>query len=153
MTEYICPSISLIFVGVVIYGYIAGTLRSKKNKKIFDKYKHILDDKLILLHFEYFQEYEDARERVVSYKRNNLEVTLYFGPPSFVNEVYAISGKKTTLEERINQMSPKNKAKFGNEQNKYRLVDALDFRVELSEADDVKAQLQQALDKWLTENP
>ena len=153
MTEYICPSISLIFVGVVIYGYIAGTLRSKKNKKIFNKYKHILDDKLIPLHFEHNQKYEDARERTVSYKRNNLEVTLYFGPPSFINEIYAKSGDMMTLEERINQISPKNKINFGNEQNKYRLVDALDFRVELSEADDVKAQLQQALDKWLTENP
>ena len=153
MTEYICPSISLIFVGVVIYGYIAGTLRSKKNKIIFNKYKHILDDKLMPLHFEHNQEYEDARERTVSYKRNNLEVTLYFGPPSFINEIYAISGKKTTLGERINQMSLKNKNKFGNEQNKNRLVDALDFRIELSETEVVKAQLLQALDKWLTENP
>ena len=151
MTEYICPSISLIFVGVVIYGYIAGTLRSKKNKIIFNKYKHILDNKLMPLHFEHNQEYEDARERTISYKRNNLEVTLYFGPPSFINEIYAISGKKTTLGERINQMSLKNK--FGNEQNKNRLVDALDFRIELSETEVVKAQLLQALDKWLTENP
>ena len=103
------------------------------------------------LHFEHNQEYEDARERTISYKRNNLEVTLYFGPPSFINEIYAISGKKTTLGERINQMSLKNK--FGNEQNKNRLVDALDFRIELSETEVVKAQLLQALDKWLTENP
>jgi len=152
MTEYICPSISLIFVGVVIYGYIAGTLRSKKNKIIFNKYKHILDDKLMPLNFEHNQEYEDARERTVSYRRNNLEVTLYFGPPSFVNQIYAKSGNMTTLEERINQMSPKNKVKFGNEQNRHRLVDALDFRVELSEVDEVKTQFLEMLEKWLTEN-
>jgi len=152
INEYICPSISLVFVGVVIYGYIAGTLRSKKNKKIFNKYKHILDDKLIPLHFKYYQEYEDARERTVSYRQNNLEVTLYFGPPSFVNVIYAKSGNMTTLEGRINQMSPKNKAKFGNEQNRYRLVDALDFRVELSEVDEAKAHFLETLEKWLTEN-
>jgi len=151
--EYICPSISLIFVGVVIYGYIAGTLRSKKNKKIFNKYKHILDDKLIPLQFEYYQEeYEDARERAVSYRRNNLEVTLYFGPPMFVNVIYAKSGNMTILEERINQMSPKNKAKFGNEQNRYRLIDALDFRVDLSESDEAKAHSLETLEKWLAEN-
>ena len=152
MTEYICPSISLIFVGVVIYGYISGTLRSKKNNKIYTLYKNILDDRLIPLNFEKYQEYEDSRERTVSYRRNNLEVTLYFGPPSFVNEIYAKSGNLTTLEERIDQMSLKKKIKFGNEQNKYRLVDTLDFRVELSEAEDVKAKLLQALDKWLEEN-
>ena len=153
LTEYICPSILLIFVGVMTYQFIVVTLRSKKNKKIYEDYKNILDDKLIPLNFKYDQEYEDTRERTVSYRRNQLEVTLYFGPPSFVNEIYATSGKITTLEERINQMSPKNKNKFGNEQNKYRLVDALDFRVELSEAEDVKARLLQVLDKWLTENP
>lgn len=142
----------LIFVGVITYQYIVVTLRTKKNKKIFNDYKKILGDKLIPLNFEHYQEYEDAREKTVSYKKKHLEVTLYFGPPSFVNEIYATSGKRTTLEERINQMSLKNKNKFGNEQNKYRLVDALDFRVELSEADEVKAQLQQALNKWLTEN-
>lgn len=152
LTEYICPSILLIIVGILTYQFIVVTLRSKRNKKIFDDYKNILDGKLIPLNFECHQEYEDTRERTVSYRRNELEVTLYFGPPSFVNEVYATSGNMTTLEERIDQMSLKNKNKFGNEQNKYRLVDALDFRVELLEDDEVKAQLLQALDKWLKEN-
>lgn len=150
LTEYICPSILLIIVGILTYQFIVVTLRSKRNKKNFDDYKNILDGKLIPLNFECHQEYEDTRERTVSYRRNELEVTLYFGPPSFVNEVYATSGNMTTLEERIDQMSLKNK--FGNEQNKYRLVDALDFRVELLEDDEVKAQLLQALDKWLKEN-
>jgi len=152
LTEYICPSILLIIVGILTYQFIVVTLRSKRNKKNFDDYKNILDGKLIPLNFECHQEYEDTRERTVSYRRNELEVTLYFGPPSFVNEVYATSGNMTTLEERIDQMSLKNKNKFGNEQNKYRLVDALDFRVELLEDDEVKAQLLQALDKWLKEN-
>jgi len=152
LTEYICPSILLIIVGILTYQFIVVTLRSKRNKKIFDDYKNILDGKLIPLNFECHQEYEDTRERTVSYKRNKLEVTLYFGPPSFVNEIYAISGKKTTLEERINQMQLKNKIKFGNEQNIYRLVDALDFRIELSETEDVKARSLQTLDKWLLEN-
>ena len=94
------------------------------------------------------------REKTVPYKRNTLEITLYSAPPFFFNEIYAKSGKKITLEEKNSQMSPgtKNKIKYMNEEDKYKLVDALDFKIELSESEEVKAQFVQTLDKWLAEN-
>ena len=152
ITEYVCPSILLLIAGFVIYQFVTARVKSKKNKRIIADYKGILDNKLTPIGFERHQDYEDSREKVTSFKRNNLEVTLYFGPPSFIAEIYATSGKKTTLEERIKQMSPNNKVKFGNEQNKHQLVDALDFRVVASENEDVKAQSLETLDKWLVEN-
>ena len=151
-TEYVCPSILLIVAGYLIYQFITARMKSKQNKKIIADYKSILDNKLAPLGFERHQDYEDAREKVTSYKRNNLEITLYFGPPAFLPEVYATSGKKTTLEERIKQMSPRNKIKFGNEQNKHQLVDALDFNIEVSEDEEAKTRLLESLDIWLSEN-
>lgn len=152
MTEYVCPTILLIIAGYIGYQFIAARIISKKNKKIHLDYKSFLDNKLTPLGFEHHQDYEDAREKVTSYKRDNLEVTLYFGPPSQTHLVYATSGKKTTLEERIKQMSPKKEIKFGNEQNKHQLVDALDFRIEVSKNEEVKAQILETLDNWLLEN-
>jgi hypothetical protein len=46
----------------------------------------------------------------------------------------------------------RNKTEYLSEQDKYKLVDTSDFKIELSEAEDVKAQFRQVLEKWLTEN-
>jgi len=59
-----------------------------------------------LLGFERQQEYVDAREKGISYKRNLLKITLHNEPPFSYNAIYAISGKKITLEERNNQLPP-----------------------------------------------
>lgn len=125
-----------------------------RSKGIYANYKNILDGKLIPLGFERQQEHEDMREKDVSYKKNSLIVTLYSAPGLDSNQIQARSGKKITAEERDNQMLPemRNKIKYVNEQDKYRLVDALDFKIELSESEDAKAQFLETLDKWLTEN-
>jgi hypothetical protein len=39
-----------------------------------------------------------------------------------------------------------------NEEDKNKLVDALDFKIELSDSEEVKVQFLQTLDKWLAEN-
>jgi len=154
MIDYICPSILLIVVGYFIYQYIIGRKATNKVEKIHSDYKDILDSKLIPLGFERQNEYADVREKEVSYKRNVLEITLHAEPPFSYNAIYAKSGKKITSEERNNQMPPeiRNKIKYMNEQDKYNLVDALDFKIELSEAEEVKTQFLKTLEKWLSEN-
>lgn len=150
MIDYICPSIFLIAVGYFVYQYIQGS----KIKKVYTDYKNILDSKLLPLGFARQQEHEDMREKEVAYKKNSLVVTLYSAPGLSTNEIQARSGKKITAEERDNQMLPgmSNKVKYMNEQDKSRLVDALDFKIELSESEVVKEQLLRTLDKWLSEN-
>jgi len=155
-------TIHLIFpilgVALIGYGLGAGQLLSKlqkgKSEEIYADYKNILDSKLIPLGFERQQEYVHAREKGISYKRNVLQIFLHNEPPFSYNAISAISGKKITSEERNNQLPPeiRNKIKYLNEQDKYKLVDALDFEIVLSESEEVKAQFLRTLDKWLTEN-
>jgi hypothetical protein len=135
-------------------GFFKNLLGKGKSKDNYANYKNILDSKLIPLGFERQQEYEDVREKEISYKHNALKITLYSAPPLSFNEIYATSGKKITLEEKNNQMPPeiRNKTKYMNEQDKYKLVDALDFKIELSESEEAKAHFLQTLEKWLTEN-
>lgn len=148
MIDYICPSIALIVFGYLVYQYIVNRKKINEAEKINADYKNILDSKLIPLGFERSQRYEDVREKEISYKRNTLEITLN---SALFNEIYATSGKKITLEERMPPEIRK-KTKFENEQDKYRLVDALDFKIELSESEEVKTQFLRTLEKWLTEN-
>ena len=84
----------LIIVGYLIFQIIVARMRSNQNKIIITDYKLILENKLMPLTFERHQDYEDALEKVISYKRDNLHVTLYFGTPPLVPEIYATSGKK-----------------------------------------------------------
>jgi hypothetical protein len=135
-------------------GFFKNLFGKGKSKGIYANYKNILDSKLIPLGFERQQEYADVREKEISYKRKVLKITLHSEPPFSYNAIYAISGKKITSEERDNQMPPeiRNKIKYLNEQDKYNLVDALDFKIELSESEEAKAQFLETLEKWLTEN-
>ena len=125
-----------------------------KSTGIYDHYKNILDGKLIPLGFERQPEIVEAREQEIAYKRNALKITLHSEPPFSSNAIYAISGKKITLEQHVNQLPPeiRNKAKFLHEADKYRLVDAVDFKIEISESEDVEARFLQTLEKWLAEN-
>lgn len=95
-----------------------------------------------------------VREKEIAYKRNLLEITLHTEPPVAYTAIYATSGKKITYEERVNQMPPevRKKTKFINEQDKYTLVPALDFKIELSASEEVKVEFLQTLDNWLIEN-
>jgi FtsZ-interacting cell division protein ZipA len=135
-------------------GFFKNLFGKGKSKGIYANYKNILDSKLIPLGFERQNEYADMREKEISYKRNALKITLHSEPPFSYNAIHAISGKKITLEEHVNQMPPeiRNKTKYMNEQDKYKLVDALDFKIEVSESEEVEAQFLQILEKWLTEN-
>jgi hypothetical protein len=135
-------------------GFLKNLFGKGKSTGIYAKYKNILDSRLIPIGFERQQEYADAREKEISYERNLLKITLHSEPPFSYNAISAISGKKITLEEHVNQMPPeiRNKAKYMNEQDKYKLVDALDFKIEISESEEVEAQFLQMLEKWLTEN-
>jgi hypothetical protein len=135
-------------------GFFKNLFGKGKSKGIFVKYKNILDSKLIPLGFERQQEYEDVREKEISYRHDALKITLYSAPPLSFNEIYATSGKKITLEEKNNLMPPeiRDKTKYMNEQDKHKLVDALDFKIEISESEEVETQFLQTLEKWLTEN-
>ena len=154
MAKYIAISILLIVVGYIVYLNIIANKRSKKSQEIYAYYKNILDSKLLPLGFKYQQEYEDVREKEISYKRNDLKIALCSAPPLYFNEIYATSGKKITLEERNNQLPAqiRDKLKFLNEQDKYGLVDATDFKIELLESEEAKEKFLQTLDKWLAEN-
>lgn len=125
-----------------------------KSEKIYANYKNILESKLLPLGFERQQEYVHPRENGISYKRNVLQIFLHNEPPFSYTVISAISGKKITSEERNNQFPPeiRNKIKYLNEQDKYKLVDATDFEIVLSESEEVKAQFLQTVEKWLTEN-
>jgi hypothetical protein len=154
MVDYIWPFLLLIVVGYLVFQFLILGKKTNKTREIGAMYELILDRKLIPLGFERQPEDEDMREKEVSYKRNALIVTLYSAPGLFANEIQARSGKKITLEERNNQMPPavRNKVRYLNEQDKYQLVEALDFRIELSESEEVQAQLLETLEKWLAEN-
>jgi hypothetical protein len=132
-----------------------GKSETKGNsERIYDDYKNILDSKLIPLGFERQQEFVHVREKEIAYKRNLLEVTLHAEPPVAHTAIYATSGKKITFEEQVNQMPPeiRKKIKFSSEQDKYTLVPALDFKIELSASAEVKEEFLQILDQWLIEN-
>jgi len=152
--DYICPSILFVVVGYFAYRYVVERKEVNKTVKIYTDYKNILESNLIPLGFERQKEYTDVREKEVSYNRNNLKITLRTEPPFSYNAIYAISGKKITAEQKVNQMPPeiRNKIKFLKEEDKQSLVDALDFEIELSESEVVKEQFLQTLDKWLSEN-
>ncbi len=174
-TEFVNGTVEVMMIIVVIFAFLFLVLRNSrhsksrkdiemgifknlfgkgKSKGIYANYINILDGKLIPLGFERQQEHDDVREKEVSYKKNSLIVTLYSAPGLNSNQIQARSGKKITSEERDNQMLPemKNKIKYMNEQDKYKLVDALDFKIELSESEEVKVQFLETLEKWLTEN-
>jgi hypothetical protein len=132
-----------------------GKSETKGNsEQIYDDYKNILDSKLIPLGFERQQEFVHVREKEIAYKRNLLEITLHTEPPVAYTAIYATSGKKITYEEQVNQMPPevRKKKKFINEQDKYTLVPALDFKIELSASQEAKVEFLQTLDNWLIEN-
>ena len=135
-------------------GFFKNLFGKGKSEEIYSDYKKILDSKLIPLGFERQPEQEDMREKEISYTRNSLIVTLFSAPGLSSTQIQARSGKKITLEERNNQMPPemRNKIRYMNEQDKYKLVDALDFKIDLSESEEVKAQFLVTLEKWLTEN-
>ena len=75
-------------------GFFKNLFGKGTSKEIYANYKNILDSKLIPLGFERQQEYEDVREKEISYKHNALKITLYSAPPLSFNEKYATSGKK-----------------------------------------------------------
>lgn len=154
MVDYICPFLLFIVVGYFIYQFIVLGKKTNKTRGVAVQYEKLLDSKLIPLGFERQQGEQDMREKELSYKRDTLIVTLYSVPGLFTNEIQARSGKKITLEERNNQMSPeiRNKVRYINEQDKYQLVDALDFQIKLSESEEAKAQFLDTLEKWLTEH-
>lgn len=135
-------------------GFFKNIFGKGKSNEIYANYKNMLDSKLIPLGFERQQEYEDAREKEISYTHKALKITLYTAPPLSFNEVYATSGKKITLEEQDNKLPPeiRNKIKYMNEQDKYKLVDDLDFKIKLTESEDTKALFLQTLERWLAEN-
>ena len=76
--------------------------------------------------------------------------TLVLTPIKYTQQV----AKKITAKEQNNQLPAeiRNKITFPNEQDKYKLVDARDFEIELLESEEAKAQFLRTLDKWLAEN-
>ncbi|HET9907494.1 MAG TPA: hypothetical protein VFQ23_12655 [Anaerolineales bacterium] len=152
--EYTCTSIFLLVGGYLLYRYVIDRPKNNQAEKVYADYKGILDSKLIPLGFERKNEYADAREKGITYGRNNLKITLRTEHPFAYTVVHASSGKKITLEERNNGLPPeiRNKMKYINEQDKNQLVDTADFGIELSGSEEVKAQFLQTIEKWLTEN-
>jgi hypothetical protein len=147
-------SVLLIVSGYLLYWLIRGTNKSNKANNINAEYKKILDDKLTPLDFECKQIADNPREKTISYKHGTLVVVLHFEPPFSFNQIRALSGKKITLQEHIDQMSPeiRKKATFLHESDKDKLVDTPDFSMELSESEDARIKFMQTLDNWLAEN-
>jgi hypothetical protein len=139
----------LIFSSTLLVVYALWLFRTGKKanvaKQLYVEYQVFLNDKLTPLGFEKKEIIASGREKIISYKRDLLEVTLVFEIPFDSVYIFWKSGKKTTLKSVIDKMT--------NLPDQTKVVYKDDFSMELSNSAETKINFIRQLDNWLAEHP
>jgi hypothetical protein len=147
----------LIFSSTLLVVYALWLFRTGKKanvaKQLYVEYQVFLNDKLTPLGFEKKEIIASGREKIISYKRDLLEVTLVFEIPFDSVYIFWKSGKKTTLKSVIDKMPPEIKDKMTNLPDQTKVVYKDDFSMELSNSAETKINFIRQLDNWLAEHP